>query len=87
MSMEEERLTRKGELAETPEGKKVLINEKGDAYAVSEAIIIVWANFENNTVREVAEKLAVASNRNPDEFQEPVNEIARALRAAELLMP
>jgi hypothetical protein len=82
-----ERLTKTGEVAETPAGKKALVNCEGTAYLVQDSIILVWDAFEGNTVGEVSEKVANMAGRRADEFREPVGEIARALREAALLVP
>ena len=82
-----ERLKKTGELAETPDGKKALVNDEGTAYLVQESIILVWDAFDGSTVGEVSEKLATIAGKQADEFREPVGEIARGLREAELLVP
>lgn len=85
--MEPQRLAKTGELAETPEGKKALVNEEGKAFLVQESTIIVWDSFDKKTADEVAQQLAVASGRNPEEFKEPVLELAKELQSVGLLVP
>jgi hypothetical protein len=82
-----ERLTKTGEVAETPEGNKALVNGEGTAYLVQDATILVWDAFEGNTIGEVSAKVARMAGKRADEFTEPVGEIARALRDAALLVP
>jgi hypothetical protein len=85
--MMRERLTKTGEIAETPGGKKALVNGEGTAYLVQDSIILVWGAFDGNTVGEVSEKVATMAGKRADELREPVGEIARALREADLLVP
>jgi hypothetical protein len=86
-SMESKRLAKVGEIAETPDGRKALVNEEGKAYVVQESTIVVWDSFDRKTVGEVAQELAVASGRNPDEFRGPIQELARELQSVGLLAP
>lgn len=85
--MMQERLKRTGELAETPDGKKALVNDGGTAYLVQDSIILVWEAFEGSTVGEVSERLASMAGKQADELRQPVDEIARGLKDAELLVP
>lgn len=82
-----ERLVKVGELAETPEGRKALVNEAGEAYLVQESTIVVWDSFDRKTVEEVTQELAIASGKNPEEFREPIQEIAKELQNVDLLSP
>lgn len=79
------RLFKKGELAETPSGEKMLVNEAGTAYSATDAMITIWDSFEGDTVEEVAAELAFTINRNPDELMESVNVVAEELEKADLL--
>lgn len=79
------RLFKKGEVAETPSGEKMLVNDAGTAYSATEAMITIWDSFEGNTVEEVATDLAITINRNPDELMESVNVVAAELEKADLL--
>lgn len=85
--MQAQKLAKTGELAQTPDGKKALVNEDGKAYLVQESTIIVWDSFDRKTVGEVAQALAVASGRNPDEFTKPIQELANELQSVGLLAP
>ena len=80
-----ERLFKKGEVNETPSGQKVLVNEEGATYGVTDGVIAVWNSFNGNTVREVAEDVATPMNRKPDEVIAGVNELATELAKANLL--
>lgn len=79
------RLFKKGEVAETPSGEKMLVNEAGTAYSATDVMITIWDSFEGNTVEEVATDLATTINRNPDELMESVNVVAAELEKADLL--
>lgn len=79
------RLFKKGEVAETPSGEKMLVNEAGTAYTATEAMITIWDSFKGNTVEEVAADLAMTINRNPDELMDSVNLVAAELEKADLL--
>ena len=81
----EKRLFKKGEVTESATGEKLLVNEEGTAYAATDAILTIWDSFHGNTVEEVAEELAVAINRNPDELVGGVNQVAADLEKADLL--
>lgn len=83
--MESKRLFKKGEVSETPYGEKMLINEDGTAYTATNAMITIWDSFEGNTIEEVAEELATAINREPDELIESVSQVATELEKADLL--
>lgn len=85
--MELEKLSKVGEVAETPDGRKALVNGAGKAYVVQDSILVVWDSFDRKTADEVAEELAMASERSPDEFREPIEELARELQSAGLLEP
>jgi Coenzyme PQQ synthesis protein D (PqqD) len=82
-----QRLTKVGELAQTPERRLALVNGDGTAYAVQDSVARVWDEFEGNTPEEVAEKLAKAGGLDPDELQESVNVIATKLEDVGLLVP
>jgi Coenzyme PQQ synthesis protein D (PqqD) len=83
--MESERLAKVGEVAETPDGKKALVNGEGKAYLVQESTVVIWDSFNEKTVGEVAQELAVASGRSPDEFRQPIQELAKELQNVGLL--
>lgn len=85
--MQAQKFAKTGELAETPDGQKALVNEEGKAYLVQESTIIVWDSFDRKTIGEVAQALAVASGRNPDEFAKPIQELANELQSVGLLAP
>ena len=85
--MESERLSKVGEVAETPDGKRALVNGAGTAFLVQDSTIVVWDSFDRKTPDEVAEELAVASERDPEEFKRPIQEMARELQDAGLLEP
>jgi hypothetical protein len=85
--MESERLSKVGEVAETPDGKKALVNAAGKAYIVQDSVIVIWDSFDRKTASEVAEELAVASERAPSEFLGPVQDLAKELQSAGLLEP
>ena len=74
-------------MAETPNGGKALVNAAGTAYTVQDSVIVIWDSFDRKTADEVAEELAVASERNPAEFKGPIQELARELQSAGLLQP
>lgn len=82
-----ERLSKVGELAETQDGKKALLNGEGKAYLAQDAVIAVWDSFDGKTADEVAEELALASERNPEDFKEPIQQLARELQSVGLLEP
>ena len=85
--MEPERLSKVGEVAETQDGRKALVNTNGKAFVVQDSVIVIWDSFDRKTAKEVAEELAVASDRNPGDFVEPIQELARELQSAGLLEP
>ena len=85
--MDPVRLSKVGEVAKTPEGKTALVNGQGKAYLVPDATVVIWDSFDRKTPAEVAEELAVASGRNPEEFKEPIQELARELESIGLLAP
>jgi hypothetical protein len=85
--MAEEKLFRRGQLGETPQGEKLLVNEKGMAYLVSDSVIAIWGSFEGNTVEEVVQEVAAAIGRDPSEVREPIMRIVSQLKEAELLAP
>lgn len=85
--METERLSRVGELAETTDGKKALVNAAGTAYVVQDSVVVIWDSFDRKTPGEVAEELALASERSPSEFVEPISDLAKELQNAGLLEP
>lgn len=77
---------KKGEITESPNGEKMLVNEDGTAYTATDAVITIWDSFEGNTVEEVTEDIAVAINRRPDELIESVSKMASMLEQADLLI-
>jgi len=81
----EEKLSKKGELLKTKEGDLLLVNEKGNAYIVEESIVVIWNSFQDKTVEEVIEEIAVMINRDKEEIREPIKEIVNYLKEAELL--
>lgn len=83
--MESGRLTKAGELAETPDGKRALVNERGEAFLVQDSTVVIWDSFDRKTAGEVAEELAVASGRPPEEFKEPIRALAQELQKVGLL--
>jgi hypothetical protein len=83
--MAEEKLFRKGRLGETPQGEKLLVNEKGMAYLVSDSVIAIWSSFEGNTAEEVVQEVAAMIGRDPAEVREPIMQIVSQLKEAELL--
>ncbi len=83
--MEYKRLFKKGELTETDSGEKMLVNEEGTAYSANDAAITIWDSFEGDTVEEVAEELATAINRDPEELIESVSQVVEELEKADLL--
>ena len=82
-----QRLTKVGELAETPERRLALVNGDGVAYAVQDSVARVWDEFEGNTYQEVAEKLAREGGLDPERLREPVRLIATELEDVGLLVP
>ena len=82
-----ERLSKAGEAAETPDGHKALVNPDGAAYGVQDSGLVIWDPFDRKTADEVAEELAMASDRDPAEFRGPIQELAKELQTAGLLQP
>lgn len=87
MTMASEKLFKKGQVGETPQGEKLLVNEKGTAYLVSDSIIAIWSSFEGNTTEEVVQEVAAVIGRDPGEVREPIEQIVSQLKEAELLSP
>lgn len=85
--MDAERLSKVGEVADTPDGRRALVNERGEAYTAQDAVIMIWDCFDGKTAEEVAEELAEASGRNPDDLKEPVQKLATELQSVGLLEP
>ena len=85
--METERLSKVGEVAKTPDGRRALVNADGRAFLAQDSVIVIWDSFDRKTAKEVAEELAVASDRNPGDFVGPIQELARGLQSAGLLEP
>ena len=85
--MEAQRLSKVGEVADTPDGRKALVNEAGKAYLAQDSVIVVWDSFDRKTPDEVAEELAVAAERNPEEFRGPIHALADELESVGLLEP
>jgi len=83
--MAEEKLFKRGQLGETPQGEKLLVNDKGIAYLVSDPVIAIWSSFEGNTVEEVVQEIAAVIGRDPSEVREPIMQIISQLKEAELL--
>lgn len=83
--VEEKRLTKKGWLSQTPEGDLVLVNESGDAYRVNEAVVAIWNMFEDKTVTDVVQEVAIQVNRDPAELKEPIEQLASKLVEAGLI--
>lgn len=82
-----QKLTKVGELAETPEKKLALVNADGVAYAVQDSVVAVWNEFQGNTRQEVAERLAREGGIDADDLREPVDVIASKLEDIGLLVP
>lgn len=85
MQFNKERLFKKGEVNETPSGQKVLLNGDGGAYAATDGVIAIWKSFNGDTVREVADELAITMSRNPNELIAGLDELTRELVKANLL--
>ena len=87
MTMGPDRLSKVGEVTETPDGRRALLNGEGEAYLAQDAVIVIWDFFDRKTTDEVAEELAVASDRSPDVFKEPIQKVAKVLQSVGLLEP
>lgn len=85
--MSSEKLSRVGELAETPAKSLALINGDGVAYSVQESIVRIWDEFQGDTPEEVAERLAKEEGLNLEELRGPVSVIANKLEEVGLLVP
>jgi len=85
--MATEKLFKRGHVGETPQGEKLLVNEKGAAYLVSDPVIAIWSSFEGNTAEEVVQEVAAVIGRDPSEIREPIMQIISQLKEAELLAP
>lgn len=85
--MPPKKLTKVGELAETPEKKLALVNGDGVAYAVQDSVARVWDEFDGKTSNEVAEKLADEGGFKADELRGAVDLIATKLEDVGLLVP
>lgn len=83
--MERKKFSKKGQLGRTAQEEPVLMNENGVQYKVTDTVAVVWQKFENKTVGEVAEEVALLVNRNPEELREPIERPASQLKEAELL--
>jgi VIT1/CCC1 family predicted Fe2+/Mn2+ transporter len=83
--MAEEKLFKRGQLGETPQGEKLLVNDKGIAYLVSDPVIAIWSSFKGNTAEEVVQEIAAVIGRDPSEVREPIMQIISQLKEAELL--
>lgn len=83
--MASEKLFKRGHVGETPQGEKLLINDKGTAYLVSDPVIAIWSSFEGNTTEEVIQEVAIVIGRDPSEIREPIEQIVAQLKEAELL--
>ena len=83
--MATEKLFKRGQLGETPQGEKLLVNDKGTAYLVSDPVIAIWSSFEGNTTEEVVQEVAAVIGRDPGEVREPIMQIVSQLKDAELL--
>lgn len=82
---EEKRLSKKGWLSQTPEGDLLLVNEKGEAYRVNEAVAAIWQLFDDKTVNEVVEEVAFQVRRDPSELKEQIEQLASKLVEAGLI--
>jgi len=80
-----EKLFKRGHLGETPQDEKLLVNDKGMAYLVSDPVIAIWSSFEGNTAEEVVQEVAAVIGRDPSEVREPIMQIISQLKEAELL--
>ncbi|MFN3621275.1 MAG: hypothetical protein ACK4TI_00095, partial [Nitrososphaerales archaeon] len=67
------------------QGEKLLINDKGTAYLVSDPVIAIWNSFVGNTTEEVVREVAAVIGRDPIEVREPIEQIVLQLKEAELL--
>ncbi|MEM2883070.1 MAG: hypothetical protein QXJ86_02570 [Nitrososphaerales archaeon] len=83
--MAAEKLFKRGQVGETPQGEKLLINDKGTAYLVSDPVIAIWSSFVGNTTEEVVQEVAAVIGRDPSEVREPIEQIVLQLKEAELL--
>ncbi len=80
-----EKLFKRGQIGETPQGEKLLVNDKGNAYLVSDSVIAIWSSFKGNTTEEVVQEVATVIGRDPSEVREPIEQIVSQLKEAELL--
>jgi len=82
---EEKRLSKKGYVSQTPEGELLLVNEKGEAYMVNEAVVAVWDLFNDRTVSDVVSMIASQISRDPSEIRDSIEQLAGKLLEAELI--
>ncbi|MCS7126843.1 MAG: PqqD family protein [Thaumarchaeota archaeon] len=85
MASGERKLTRRGQLVESPEGELMLVNESGVAYLVNESVVAVWSFFEDKTVEEVVLELSQELAIEPSEIRDAIRNLADQLIEAELL--
>ncbi|MEN3047777.1 MAG: PqqD family protein [Candidatus Caldarchaeales archaeon] len=85
MSSEERKLTKRGQLVESPEGELLLVNESGVAYLVNESVVAVWSFFEDKTVEEVVLELSNELGIEASEIRDAIKNLADQLIEAELL--
>ncbi|MCS6783955.1 MAG: PqqD family protein [Candidatus Caldarchaeum sp.] len=83
--VEEKRLSKKGWLSQTQEGDLLLVNENGEAYKVNEAVVAIWNMFEDKTVTDVVEEVALQIHRDPAELKDPIEQLASKLVEAGLI--
>lgn len=79
-------MSKRGFVTQSPEGELLLVNEKGEAYRVTESVIAVWNIFEDKTVSEVVNEIALQIDVNPDEIKPAIEKLASQLVEAELLV-
>lgn len=80
------KLKKKGKLAKTQEGEAVMVNERGEAVAADEVVIVLWNMCDGNVTSEDLVNVVVErTDKEKSQIDEPVKRVIKDLEKYGLL--
>lgn len=80
------KLKKKGKLAKDQEGKPVIVNEKGQAFKVPDAVIAIWHRCDGKiTSDDLTREISDKSKQDKDQIQQVIGKITSELERVELI--
>lgn len=83
--MEADKMAKKGSMVQNSDGTLLLVNEKNQAYRVSNAVVAVWEICDGKSPDEVASEVAKAMDTEVEKVKTSVTDVITKLKEVELV--